>query len=90
MLRGDWSELPAWTAGILFVPALALTLGVWSGTSKPFEVVYTIWWYLGPLHHVPGLDFTVMAPTTKSASLYLLATVALLTACYLGRRQSST
>ncbi len=87
LLRGDWSELPAWVAGIVFVPALALALGVWSGTSKPFEVLYAVWWYVGPLHHIRGLDFTGMAAATNSAWLYLLATAALLATCYLGRRR---
>jgi hypothetical protein len=87
LLRGDWRELPAWVAGIVFVPALALVFGVWSGTSKPFEVLYTIWWYVGPLHHMRGLDFTGMAPAANSAWYYLLATAALLAACYLGRRR---
>ncbi|MGH8319231.1 MAG: hypothetical protein ACREUL_14850 [Steroidobacteraceae bacterium] len=88
LLRGSWSELPAWVAGILFVPALALALGVWSGTSKPFEVLYTVWWYVGPLHRVRGLDFTGMTPPTPNSTwLYLLATAALLGACYLGRRR---
>jgi hypothetical protein len=29
----------AWTAGVFFIPSLALALGVWSGSSKLFEVV---------------------------------------------------
>jgi hypothetical protein len=86
-LGGHWSELPAWVAGIVFIPALALTLGVWSGTSKPFEVLYTVWWYIGPLQHLRALDFTGMALSTRSAWVYLIATAALLAASYLGRRQ---
>jgi hypothetical protein len=30
---------------------------VWSGTSKLFEILYMVIWYLGPLNKVPGLDF---------------------------------
>lgn len=87
ILQGHWSALPAWIAGIVFIPALALALGVWSGTSKPFEVLYTVWWYIGPLHHLRALDFTGMALGTRSAWLYLIAAAVLLAASYLGRRQ---
>ena len=40
-----------------WILTLALALGVWSGTSKPFEIVYLTLWYLGPMNNVPGLDF---------------------------------
>ncbi len=41
LLAGDWRGLLAWLIGALFIPTLALTLGVWSGSSKLFEIVYT-------------------------------------------------
>ena len=55
-LSGDWGGLLAWTAGALFVPALALALGAWTGSSKPFEVVYVTWWYMA-VNRVAPLDF---------------------------------
>ena len=36
---GDWRGLLAWLTGALFIPTLALALGVWSGSSKLFEIV---------------------------------------------------
>jgi hypothetical protein len=42
--------LLAWVLSILFIPTLALTLGIWSRSSKLFEVVYPILWYLGPFN----------------------------------------
>jgi hypothetical protein len=36
---------------------LALVLGVWTGTSKTFEVVYVLFWYLGPMNQVLELDY---------------------------------
>ncbi|MCC6191297.1 MAG: hypothetical protein IT318_19925 [Anaerolineales bacterium] len=54
---GDAAGLLAWATGALFIPALALALGVLSGGSKLFEVLYTAWWYSGPLNGVAGLDF---------------------------------
>jgi hypothetical protein len=83
---GDWPSLSAWLAGALFVSAFALALGVWSGSSRLFEALYTLWWYVGPMNHTPGLDFTGMARSPFSTPFYLLATAALLTAAYLGRR----
>ena len=47
-MAGDQLGLLAWTAGALFIPTMALTLGVWSGSSKLFEVLYLFLWYLGP------------------------------------------
>lgn len=58
LINGDRVGLLAFFSGALFVPSLALALGVFAGTSKPFEIVYVALWYLGPLNNVPGLDFT--------------------------------
>jgi hypothetical protein len=57
-LAGQRDGLFAWGAGVIFIASLALALGVWSGTSKFFEGFYTTLWYLGPLNHAPGMDFT--------------------------------
>jgi hypothetical protein len=83
---GDWPGFSAWFAGALFVPAFALALGVWSGSSKPFEALYTLWWYVGPMNHIRGLDFIGMARSAFGTQFYLLATLALLMAAYFGRR----
>jgi hypothetical protein len=86
VIEGDLAGLAAWLAGALFVPALALALGVWSGSSRAFEAIYTLWWYVGPMNHTPGADFMGMARSTFSTPFYLIATVALLMAAYVGRR----
>jgi hypothetical protein len=86
LIGGNWPGLCGWLAGALFVPAFALALGVWSGSSKPFEALYTLWWYVGPMNHIPGLDFMGMARAPFSTQFYLLATLALLMAAYMGRR----
>jgi hypothetical protein len=84
---GDWFGLFAWLASALLIPSLALALGVLSGTSKPFEAIYTVWWYLGPLNHAPGLDFIGRPlPSSNQPVHYLTLTVALLTVAYAGRR----
>ena len=57
LLGGDWQALTAWLVGAFFIPSLALALGVWSASSKTFEALYTVWWYVGPAHFTPGIDF---------------------------------
>jgi hypothetical protein len=54
---GDTIGLLALLSGAFFIPSLALASGVWSETSKLFEILYMVIWYLGPLNKVPGLDF---------------------------------
>jgi hypothetical protein len=84
---GDRNGLLAWFAGAVFIPTLALALGVWSGSSKPFEAIYTVWWYVGPANHVPGADFMGTTPASSQPLQYLLFTLILLTAVYVGRRR---
>ncbi|MGA8152953.1 MAG: hypothetical protein WB952_18525 [Terriglobales bacterium] len=86
LLSSDWRGLVAWFAGALFIPSLALALGVWSDSSKAFEAFYTVWWYIGPLHHTPGLDFMGTTDVSSAPATWVLAAAALLTASYFGRR----
>jgi hypothetical protein len=86
LVAGDGSGLAAWLAGALFIPSLALALGVWSGTSKPFEALYTAWWYIGPAHHVAGLDFMGTTAASGRTTFYVLAAVGLVAVSYFGRR----
>jgi hypothetical protein len=54
---GDSAGLLALLSGAFFIPSLALACGVWSGTSKLFEILYMIIWYLGPLNKLMALDY---------------------------------
>jgi hypothetical protein len=83
----NWQMLAAWFAGALFIPSLALAMGVWSGTSKLFEAVYTVWWYVGPLHQMPSLDFVGGTRASSSPGLYLTLTAGLLLVASFGRRR---
>lgn len=77
---GNSQGLLAWLAGALLPPSLALFLGTLSGTSKPFEALLTVLWYVGPMNHTPGLDFTGAAngPHTVSYAITFLALAAVL------------
>jgi hypothetical protein len=54
---GDPAGLLALFSGAFFIPSLALACGVWSGTSKLFEILYLLIWYLGPLNKLMALDY---------------------------------
>jgi hypothetical protein len=87
---GNTRGLLAWFVGALFTPTLALALGVWSGSSKPFVVLYTILWYVGPLHAIPLLDFMGSAPATAATNYpatYLVVTCVLIVIAIAGRKR---
>jgi hypothetical protein len=86
LISADWHALAAWFAGVLFIPSMALALGVWSGSSKAFEALYTVLWYIGPAHQSPGWDFMGTTTASQSPKLYLLLAAALMAASYWGRR----
>ena len=89
LMSSDWRSVAAWFAGALFIPSLALALGIWSGGSKTFEAIYVAWWYVGPAHQIPGLDFMGTTPASSSPAAYSMATaLLLLVAAYWRRRQS--
>lgn len=86
LLVADRNGLLSWLACALFVPSLALALGIWSGTSKAFEALYTAWWYVGPLHRIPGLDFLGATPESARPLTFLCLSAGLVFAAYVGRR----
>ena len=71
--NGDLPGLAAWMGAVLFIPSLALGLGVFSSGSRVFEVVYLFFWYMGPFKKIPALDFITGAP-----QVYVLAAAGLL------------
>lgn len=78
----DFAGLAAWAAGAMFIPALALALGVTTGTRKFFEALYTAWWYAGPLHHTPQIDFMGTTAQSSAPGIYLaVAALLVLIAC---------
>lgn len=90
LLSGNWRGFLAWLVGAAFIPTLALALGVWSGTSKPFEIVYTLLWYVGPLHATVPLDFMASAPGTAFTRVpffYLVFAAVLALSALAGRKR---
>jgi len=90
LVAGQWGALLAWAVGAAFIPALALALGVWSGSSKTFEVVYFLLWYAGPMNQVPVLDYLGATDEAVAAGmplLYLALTLLLLGLAFAGRQR---
>jgi len=90
LVAGQWGALLAWAVGAAFIPALALALGVWGGSSKTFEVIYFLLWYAGPINQVPALDYmgaTAEAVATRMPLLYLALTLLLLGLAFAGRQR---
>ncbi|HEX3744541.1 MAG TPA: hypothetical protein VHW09_11445 [Bryobacteraceae bacterium] len=87
LIAGDMGGLAAWCTGALFIPTLALALGVWSGSSKLFEVVYLVLWYIGPANQFAALDFTGASGSSARTTATFLAVTAALGAFALAGRQ---
>jgi hypothetical protein len=83
-IDGDSGGLVAFLSAVLFIPSLALSLGVWSNSSKPFEILYITLWYLGPLNKTPGLDF-IGANSAGYPEFYLPLSATLIAFAFFGR-----
>jgi hypothetical protein len=82
---GDWMGVEKLAAGAVFIASLALGLGATSGSSKLFEAVYTVLWYIGPLNKASGLDYTQLSGAGDRTVTWLAASGCLLLAAAAGR-----
>lgn len=90
ILAGQTASLPGWFAGALFVPALALALGVWIGSSRAFEAGYLFLWYLGAFEGIPALDYTGASAAGREMGmplLYVALAAGLVMLALIGRRR---
>ncbi|SFE81812.1 hypothetical protein SAMN04487969_107106 [Paenibacillus algorifonticola] len=88
LIAGEWESLTAMVVGGLFIPTLAVALGIWSGNGKLFQVVFMLLWYMGPLNKWEALDFMGSTPQALDRGVYmyyLLATIILLMLAVIGR-----
>lgn len=84
VIAGDFAGLLWLLIGAIFIPSLALACGVWSNGSKLFEILYILFWYLGPINKLPQLDY--LGVTGESQPLtFILAALALVAIAVLGR-----
>jgi hypothetical protein len=90
LTAGAWDHLLGWGVAVLFIPTLALALGVWSGTSKFFEALYVAVWYIGPVNGLAIFDYMGLSQEALAQGMpfvYLGLTGALLIAALIGRRR---
>jgi len=85
-LAGERMPFTALAAGLLFIPSLALALGVWTGSSKAFEVVYAVFWYLGVLNDVLELDYAGLH-ASGHWPIYLALSLVLFALAFWGRKR---
>ena len=93
LFAGEQLGLIAWTVGAFFIPTMALALGVWSGSSKLFEVLYLFLWYLGPANHLGNIDFMgAMGPLLppRTPVFFFAVTAALAVFAIAGRKRQLT
>ncbi len=89
LITGDWPGIAMWVVATLFLPSFALASGVWSGSSKLFEVVYLCLWYVGAMSKTASLDFiTALGVKTipQLPMVYLALSIALYAAAHIGRK----
>jgi hypothetical protein len=94
LIAGESHSLFGWFVGILFVPALALALGVWTRSGRTFEMVYSVIWFLGVVSagRVWPLDFMGRGDKSVAAGVpayYVLLTALLLAISLVGRRRQT-
>ncbi len=96
LIHAETVSLLSWILSVLFIPSLALCLGVWGNTSKLFEVVYPILWYLGPFNResqLAVLDFLgihAQASVNTSPLIFTGFVAILLILIVVGRRRQMT
>ncbi len=80
---GEWNLLFGWAVASMFIPALALTLGVWTNGGRTFEIVYFLLWLAAAKD--PVLIFNFMGrsrePGAEWALLVYIAVTAMLLVC---------
>jgi hypothetical protein len=81
---GDSVGLLAWSSAAIFIPSLALALGVWSNSHKLFEIIYMLVWYIGPLNRVPLFDF-LGANSDGNIGFFIPCSMLLIMAAVVGR-----
>lgn len=81
---GDSVGLLAWISAALFIPSLALALGVWSNSHKLFEVLYVMLWYLGPMNKIAAVDF-LGANSSGNLRFFIPFSIGLVIVAWIGR-----
>jgi hypothetical protein len=95
LATGEMYALFCCFVGIVFVPALALALGVWTNSGRLFEMIYFLIWLLGVYSGGRFWPLDFLGRGGKSAAIgvpwyYLVFTLFLLVIAVTGRRKQIT
>ncbi|CAG0995055.1 hypothetical protein ANRL3_03062 [Anaerolineae bacterium] len=88
VLTGEIISVPGWLTGAVFIPSLALALGILTGSGKAFEVLYVAWMYM-LAQKAPPLDFIGLTPDSPWY-IYAPVALALLVVAALARQRQLT
>ncbi len=80
---GDLTGLLAWFSGALFIPSLALALGVWSQSHKVFEILHVTIWYL-IMNGLAAVDY-LGAHSNGNIGFFIPISIGLLVLAFIGR-----
>ena len=80
---GDGASVVVWFSAALFIPSLALTLGIWSNSSKLFEVTYISMWYLS-MNGLDAVDF-FGANSNGNVGFFIPLSIVLIVLAFIGR-----
>jgi len=83
LIAGDSASLLVWFSAVLFIPTLALTLGIWSKSSKLFEVLHVSMWYLA-LNGIDTVDY-FGANSDGNIGVFIPLSLSLIAFAFLGR-----
>ncbi len=90
IINGGAQDLYAVAVGAVFIPSLALALGVWTNGSRTFEIIYLLLWYMSI--QSGAIVFDYRGATTEAVSsgipyYYFAVSIILLLLAVLGRRK---
>ena len=83
LIAGDVTSLLVWFSAALFIPSLALAMGIWSKSSKLFEVLHVSMWYLA-LNGINTVDY-FGANSDGRIGFFIPLSLALIVFSFVGR-----
>ncbi|MFD3157068.1 ABC transporter permease [Haloimpatiens sp. FM7330] len=78
LISGNLQSILPFAAGAVFIPSLAIALGVLSNSSKLFEIMYLVIWYLGPMNHIKFLNFAEILNNSSYLKSLLLIMISMI------------
>ncbi len=71
LITVNWVGFIAWIVGGYFIASFAIFSATLTKSSKFFEFIYTLLWYIGPMNQVPLLDFMGIVPLSVTMNIWV-------------------